>query len=445
MKILEILNQIAATSSKNEKLAIMQQHKDNEDLRNAFRLAYDPSVNFFMKKAPAPVPPILNYGNNFQTTLEAGLQYITINIASRAYTGIAAEAYVSSLLGDMDPEDAEVLARVIQKDLRVGASEGSINKVWPDLVYIQPVMLVESPDDELLEKLLSSAGEQGLMAQIKSDGVRAMIYVYPGSVVVRTRNGNIIDVCGRFDFLKDNPANFGMIFDGELMVRGADGKPLDRKTGNGLVNKAIKGTVTPQIAKDFFLTAWDIIPMTVVHGDRTSDEYWARFGRLVSHVNGCDAFELIANKWVRSMAEIKAFYDEARALGLEGIVVKSPKNVWRDSRVADMVKLKAVLDATLRIVDTYPGEGKYAGMIGGFIMESECGKLRNIRVGSGLTDADRKKDPSEFVGKLADITYNELITNKKVKDQYKMFLPIFMNIREDVREADTLEKLLKQK
>ena len=50
--VCDILEEVAATASKNEKLAILNKHKDNKDLKETIRLAYDPFTNFYIRKIP---------------------------------------------------------------------------------------------------------------------------------------------------------------------------------------------------------------------------------------------------------------------------------------------------------------------------------------------------------------------------------------------------------
>jgi hypothetical protein len=53
---LTIINALAATSGRLEKEAILKQNCENLTLKEAFRLALDPKVNFYIKKLPAAGP-----------------------------------------------------------------------------------------------------------------------------------------------------------------------------------------------------------------------------------------------------------------------------------------------------------------------------------------------------------------------------------------------------
>jgi hypothetical protein len=77
------------------------------------------------------------------------------------------------------------------------------------------------------------------------------------------------------------------------------------------------------------------------------------------------------------------------------------------------------------------GAGKYEGMIGALLCESEDGVIK-VAVGSGLKDDQRLIDV--YTGKIISVKYNERITNK-AGDQ-SLFLPIFDQLREDKDVAD---------
>ena len=98
--------------------------------------------------------------------------------------------------------------------------------------------------------------------------------------------------------------------------------------------------------------------------------------------------------------------------------------------------MKAELEADLLVEGVTNGTGKNDGLIGALECTSKDGTLK-VRVGSGLTDEDRKRDPDEFIGKIVSVKYNEKIQDKNSSDS-RLFLPIFQELRLDKSEADNL-------
>jgi hypothetical protein len=124
------------------------------------------------------------------------------------------------------------------------------------------------------------------------------------------------------------------------------------------------------------------------------------------------------------------------AEGEEGLVLKDPRGPWEDKRVKHQVKMKAELEADLRVTGVVPGTGKYKGKIGSLMVESVDGGVKSA-VGTGLDDEERSCDPSIFIGQIVSVKYNALIEDKKT-GQKSLFLPVFVEIRDDKKEADVL-------
>ena len=76
-------------------------------------------------------------------------------------------------------------------------------------------------------------------------------------------------------------------------------------------------------------------------------------------------------------------------------------------------------------------------MLGALVCESRNGNLK-VNVGSGFSEEQRKEYWNEnLVGKIVSVKYNEII-NRKTDSVKSLFLPVFMEIREDKTVADKL-------
>ena len=81
------------------------------------------------------------------------------------------------------------------------------------------------------------------------------------------------------------------------------------------------------------------------------------------------------------------------------------------------------------------GEGKYAGMLGKVNVEFN-GNV--VGVGSGFTDEQRIKyweDKDYLVGKIIEVKYKEISTDKKTGLQSLQF-PVLVCVREDKTEPN---------
>lgn len=422
MKIFDVINEISSTSSRLEKEAILNREKNNELLKRAFFLAYDPFTQFYQRKIPKYTPA----NSNQADTLDSVLDSLEM-LSSRQVTGNAAIDYLTKLLSSLDESDSQVLERVISKDLKCGASESTANKIWPNLIHEYPCMLCTPMDDKVLSKFKFPA-----YAQLKMDGMRFNAIVVDGKCEFRSRNGKEISLMGNLEEEFINLAsqlNSNVVFDGELLVV-YDGNILDRQTGNGILNKAVKGTISSKEAQMVNATIWDVIDYEEFKIGRGKSDYETRF-KTLENLNLTSKVRLVESKSVASIAEAQKIFDEYLAQGQEGIILKDLRGIWEDKRVKTQVKFKAELECDLRIVGIQPGTGKYEGKVGAYICES-ADKVINVVVGSGFSDEMR--EVFDVVGKIAAVKYNARIKNKQGEES--LFLPILLEVREDKTDPD---------
>ena len=426
MSTLSILNRLEATTSRLEKEAILNQNEGDADLKRAFQLALDPMINFYIKKVPeADPPPPGNTG--YRTNLQVAFASMVESLASRKIRGGDATRWLAQLLGLLTPDDQEVVRRVIGRNLKCGVSDSTVEKIWPDLKLSYPCMLVSPMDSKTKLKF-------PCIAQTKMDGMRFNALVENGQVTYRSRAGKELDLFGVLDAdVRLLTAGQDFVLDGELLMFGPNG-PLDRKTGNGLLTKFQKGTGTRQLAEQIRAVVWDIIPLFAFRKGVCTTGYKDRVNMLIDEAPG--RIQVAPIHIVNSMEEAQALYKLKLAQGEEGLVLKDPMGPWEDKRVKHQVKMKAELEADLLITGFLPGSGKFEGKIGSLLVESKDGQVKTA-VGTGLSDEQRSLDPSEFVGKIAAIKYNAVIEDKKTGAK-SLFLPVFIEVREDKTEADTM-------
>ena len=424
--ILSILSRLEAVTGRLEKEAILKQNADNMTLMRTFQMALDPKINFYIRKVPEPGP---NPDPSWHWNLYDAYASMEIWLAGRKVRGLEATAWLARLLGTLTPDDQEVIRRVIGRNLKCGVSEATAQKIWPEHLKLSyPCMLVSPLDSKTKLKW-------PMMAQTKMDGMRFNALVQNGQVSYRSRAGKELDLFGVLDAdVMKLTAEENFVLDGELLMAGPDGKPMDRKTGNGLLTKFQKGTGTAELAKQIRAVVWDIVPFWALQEGRCSTGYRERY--LMLHPATQGRIQVAPITIVNSMEEAQTLYRQKLAEGEEGLILKDPKGPWEDKRVKHQVKMKAELEADLRVVGVTPGTGKFQGKIGSLMVETGDREVR-CSVGTGLTDEERSLDPSEFMGKIVAVKYNAVITDKKTGER-SLFLPVFVEIREDKSVADAL-------
>ena len=436
-KLSTIIDELAANGSTNTKKAILQREVNNEVLKNALWLTEDKRFNFYIRVPKTPF--VVSGDREIDVAL---LQDVLSTLHERRLTGNAARDWVDTILSELTPEDQIIFRRIINRDLECGTGTGLINATWKGLVREMPCMLAEKLNEKTVKNIreVGPDSDPSIVVQVKYDGLRAHFSVdADGNVTAYTRSGNVIELHGLFDHIFKKFTS--MVFDGELLVMGKDGHE-DRATGNGFGNKAVRGTITPEEADRFSFIAWDVIPaMYFWSGETYNVPYKTRFADLQEYVSRINTPKVISaeTKYCRTIAEAMAFYKEQINKGLEGAIIKEINMPWENARSKYMLKLKEILDCTLRCVGVKP-HSKNPNWIGSLELESSD-KQVFVSSGSGLTEEDRQRPASHFVGRLVNLEYNALIKARGSKT-YSLFLPIYKNVRLDVSEADDLNKFL---
>ncbi|AUR84819.1 nucleic acid-binding, OB-fold protein [Vibrio phage 1.063.O._10N.261.45.C7] len=439
MLTLKVLEAVANTSSKNEKEAILSEHKENSTLKQVCEYAYAPTMSFFMRKIPDHTP--VGEGVSW-TEFFAVLDTLRL----RKKTGNEAQQFVAEYLNTLSPEFAELFIKIVRKDLKTGCKDATINKVWKGLIVKPPRMGAASMNEKSLANMRKI---KNLAIELKSDGT------YLSSVcgelsTSMTRNGSPITIeplqdhlsCGAFD---------GFALEGEGVY---DLSKADRSTGNGIVTKIVKGTASFDEKGGLMLQVWDCIDITfyqpksewkVSNQDRRKllEEMMERYEMWCTSNNVEPKIFLIERHENVSVEQAFEIFEGHVRSGMEGSIVKDMDKSWKDvGKPSFCIKLKRKEPADLKVVGIFMAEegSKYEGMLGGFICESECGEIK-VRVGSGFNDDDRVKYLEEDnFPPIIEVEYDSITEDKKTK-QKSLFLPIFKRPRYDKDVADTLAEI----
>lgn len=434
MNLNEFFNKLAADNSRNFKLDTLKANVNDVVLRQVISLALDPFTNFYQRKIPAYKPNKTSVNLN----LTDGFPYL-YQLCNRLVTGNAAIDKLTELLEKVSADDAKVIERIIKKDLMCGVSISTANAVWPGLIKEYPVMLCSGYEQKLVDKIKFPA-----YAQLKMDGMRFNAIVKDGAVEYRSRNGKELNLLGELDDQFLAMADGGdYVYDGELMVMfDGDCQFADRQTGNGILNKANKGTISATEAGLIHATVWDMLPYVLFCDSYSDVPYATRLAKLTKMVEKVPSKDkrvwLVTSNIVNTLEEATEIFEGYLADGLEGIILKDGSGVWEDKRAKHQIKFKGELECDLKIVGTEPHKKK-PEWLGAIICESADGIVK-VNVGSGFNDTHRKSyKEKDLLGKIVAIKYNARIKNKSGEES--LFLPVFVELREDKDRADNSKEI----
>ncbi|AFL47714.1 DNA ligase [Acinetobacter phage ZZ1] len=488
--ILDILNEIAATDSTNQKQEIIKEYAKNDIFKRVFRMAYHPRLQYGIKK----IPFYDVQGSDTERSLDDVLNILEQVIATRQVTGNAAIAMLADCLSSLPEADAIVVERVIARDLDIGAGATIANKVWKGLIPKQPQMLASSMSAKALAEIKYPA-----YAQLKADGARCFAEIRGDNledVKLFSRAGN--EYLG-LDILKSDLISMTRAFrevhgpcmvDGELVyfaskdtgnqavgiewmmdneeVTGTAQVVSDKESkavvalrseSNGIANKSLKGTISKQEAASMSFQVWDLVPLKVIYDGEKSLEYSVRFQQLTELAHKSRRVILIESTIVNNVDEAREIYKSYVEQGLEGIILKNTFGLWENKRSKNQVKFKEEITIDLRIVGVVE-YSKDPSKVGAVLLLSDDNLIR-VKCGSGFTDTNAIKVKGEWIdipfdeldelnrtklmvmseeliGTIAEIKCNGWITAEGRKDHVSLFLPIILKLRRDKTDTNTL-------
>lgn len=445
-EIFAAIEHIAATPGKNDKATLLAAHMQDEQFRRCCEYAYNPFKTYGIKDIPGieDIPEHESDGAIFFPEVWAMLDAMI----ARTLTGDAARDTLQRTLSLLSPESAELLKRIIRKNMRAGFSESSCNKAWKGLVPEFSYMRCSLPKDTDLAKW---PWADGVFSQEKADGMFANVdHEDDGRVAIRSRQGTEFPVEKFPEVVADVQARLlrGRQHHGEFVVE-RDGVILDREIGNGIMNSVIngEGDFAPNERPVFLV--WDQIPLSAaVPKGKHAAPYRTRFIGVVQQLRDTPgtAVRLIPTRVVRSLKEAYMHCRELLLQGKEGTVIKHPGGGWADGTSKHQIKLKLEFNVDLEITAIVPGRAgtKNEGRPGSVTAQTCDGLLiTDVTIKNEAMRNAIEKNPEEFIGKIMPITANDITKPTEDKPIPSLYLPRMAeaNYRTDKSVADSYQRV----
>jgi DNA ligase-1 len=438
-EIFEVIEQIAANPSKDAKVALIQAHSIHPDFVSVLDYAYNPFMNYGVRETS--LAQVSEGRGDGVFTIDTLTMLRDLNV--RELSGTAAIEAIQNASIAMDAGSAQLLRRILLKDLRAGFGENTINKAIPGTIPDFPYMRCSLPDDTNLDEWDWSGG---VISQEKADGMFMNVNRDSVSNVwATTRQGTPVPMerlpalhAAMVDTLVSNTQTHG-----EVLVLGPTGEVCPREIGNGILNSVLQGGEL-EAGHQVIFQAWDQIPLSaVVPKGKYVVPYEKRLAHLVMQIKaGSFLIGLVPTKLVHSRKEADAHCAELIRRGKEGTVLKKRTAIWKDGTSNEQIKFKLEVDVDLEIVGFLPGKGKNAATFGSVLTRTSCGQLE-VAV-SGFSDEARLKIHNErdsTMGKIMAVRSNQIMRPSKKGKLYSLFLPRCIEIREDKTVADSLEQV----
>ena len=420
-EIIKIFKELQESSGKRLQ-EILEENKDNELLKKVLWFVYNPYIvtGLSSKKINKIVNKQIKYAP--AKTIEEVFEYL-----QEHNTGTDIDiAYVLGFI--QGKPDQEMYEQIFTKELKLGITSKTINKVFPNLIPEFNVMLAEKYWDRIEE--LEKTNPDIIITQ-KYDGVRCVAIHDKSGVKLFSRQGKSIE--GLHDLEEQLLwLPFGC-YDGELLLNkdNIPSKDLYRETVTVVNSK-------DQDKKDIVFNIFDTCEIKEFENGYCSAPCIER-KKVIQELE-----EQMKPDWWKSVPIlyygkydkniVQQELNKQIALEHEGVMVNIANAPYEAKRTKNILKVKAMQDCDLKIIGFEEGTGKNKGTLGAIIVDY---KGFEVRVGSGFTDQDREyfwANQKELLGRIITVQYFEETTNKK-DNSLSLRFPVYLELREKGKEV----------
>lgn len=437
LKIMDIINELNENNSSLYKLGVLKKYQNDKLLERVLKMTYD-KVLYTYGVSPKTISPNLYQTNSLSitsTTLYNVLDFLEYKLSIRELTGNAAREQLEYKLKQLSKDDAEIIYRILGRDLKINTGTTQINKVFTNLITKPFYMRCDTYSDKTAKKIKFPA-----FIQLKADGMFISVNVDNENVTFTSRSGETYEFIHLESIFKTLPNG---VYNGELLVKGIK----DRALANGFIKSDTedKSYVYAQI--------WDYIEHEEYSDakhklDIPRVKYVDRFSALTNIIDQMnnDLITVIPSQIVNNIQEAMEIVSEWMKQEFEGGILKDYSNIFQDHTSKTQLKLKLEIECDVRITGFTEGSGKNKDYFGAITFENDEGTVKGKVGVSSMTEKQRDwfhENRDNVIGKIMEVQFNDLSKSDK-NDYHALSHPRYIELR-DKDETDTLEKIFKNR
>ena len=429
------LEVIADLSGKKEKDKYIKKYSEEEIFKKVVCLALDFSFVYHLKKLPE---------SQTQETQPVEVIIHAIEHLSKQKGCSSADAqHIANLAGN-NRFVWEIINRVMNKDLRCGASVKSFKKYIPELP-LHASMLCISDLDKTLKLVGGDATE--LLYSLKLDGVRVWVIVTENSIQYISRNGKEYSNFYCFNSQVEQlvevllsstnlSVSFPIIFDGEVISKDKDFQKQmtqlrrHKDADDSIFHLSIFDLVLDdicQIERIQILQEINEIRLSNfenTHTDKTTNPLGLVIEKQNKNNNRIDIVEhkTAEECGIKTKLDILTYSNNLCEKGEEGIVVKTKHGLYERKRSNHWCKVKMFHTIDLHVVGWEKGTGRNSNRMGKLLCDFNGVP---VKVGSGFSDKEREFF-MENCPRLIEVQYQDITKDKSLR------FPTFVRVREDI-------------
>ena len=435
IRLVTLLRSTNSRTTKEELLLTFWQDskKYGWELEKLFHYVYDYDKQYYITSANILKKDLTEKGSLLNKTYNV-LWDLLDDLSNRVITGHNAIIAVQQFLKQETKDRQELILNIIDKDLKCGLSEVTINKVCGNIIPQFKVALAQKLDKEVLDN--------SYVISRKLDGCRCIAIIKDQyNIKFFSRQGKEFDTLNILKKDIENLVEMGVIsnntvLDGEICITDENGKEDFQS-----VMKEIKRK--DHTIQNPMYIMFDLLTLDEFNKGTSNNGYRERLNYLQTIYND---LSLIKNKHLRVVEHFdytpegfKQWQQKVIDNGWEGLIAR--KNVpYENKRSKNMLKIKSFQDEEFKVIGVEEGDAQE--LINGVMHKIKCVgslvieyKSNKVNVGTGLSLEQRKRwyvHPEEIIGKIITVKFFEPTQNQD--GSWSLRFPVLKAIYEGDRD-----------
>ena len=418
------IEDMTATSSVLDKVELL---KESDSLtRKALYYTYNPYLQYHigvknLKKRADLCDDVCDYQDVFDL-LDA--------LNAREITGHKALSQTNAFVRQ-NPGWKDVLSLILDRNLKIRASEKLINRACDNLIPTFDVALANSYDEKTAKKV--DFENQVWVVSRKLDGVRCLVVVDEnGTATSWARSGKQFQTLRKVEEEIESLGVTNVVYDGEMCLVDEDGNEDFQRMMKEIRRK-------DHTVENGLFQIFDMIDLPDFQTGVSEDGFLTRLSRLADTVpQDAKYTSVLHQQRLTGLEDFQRWRQDAQDAGWEGLMLRLD-TTYKGKRSKDILKVKTMHDAEYRVKGYDAGPFRYVMdgkeveevMLSNIVVEH---KGNDVRVGSGFTIEQRQyfmKNPGDILNKVITVQYFEESQNQN--GEYSLRFPVLKVIHGDER------------
>lgn len=420
-EVASIIKLIGATSSNNDKLALLSKHANVPGLREILKFIYNPYCKTGISDAKlTKAGGLMNADLIRDIEWNEAIAYFSTHQTGSDSDLIFARAFITYTNKAYGADAMRLACAIVTQNLKIGITATSLNKVYGSDFIPKTGCMLGTPFDDVG----STRVAWPCIVTEKLDGIRRILIKENGVCRFYSRSGHedtgLVQIAEEAKYLPDN-----CMYDGELLATGEFKDCIaQRQATNSIANsKGIKTGLTFNI--------FDMMPVSEFYSGKSHMDACSRKILLGATLMD-DSIQCIDEAWtyhiaafgihrdlkyikpvpilgmINSIHEVEPIVDVIWKRGGEGVMLNVASAPYEVKRSKKLLKIKHVEEFVLPVVNLIEGTGKYEDAMGAIVClyTASDGSQSYVGIGSGFTDDQRRDiwdNPEKYIGLKAEI------------------------------------------